>query len=334
MLKIRKLLCLSLLLFSSNSLAQEEQKEDKDATLKTEQEGSDTAEYTPLPEDDWTRSIHQGIAKSVDYSAQWFDSFFLDEGDNQQTPDTSARIKLSWEPRARDFEEFDSKFRVKVKLPHFSNKASLIFSDDAEDELSKLPLEKTRTRPELNEDTFAAAVRFVNKKTANSTTTSRIGISGGDIFTRLKHRRTYLWNNDHSLKIEPSVYYYLDDKLGAKILFEYNYQQSPVDQYRFDYSIRGSESFSGIRWNHGFYHLHQISERQASVLGIGVNGERNGERGFVVKNYTFSYRHRFNAYRKWLYFEIEPFFEFPEEENYKITPGIALSIEGYFYRVD
>ena len=138
-----------------------------------------------------------------------------------------------------------------------------------------------------------------------------------------------LWAK-HGFKVEPSIYYYLDDGLGSKFFLEYNYQYDEKSQFRINYSIRGSESFSGIRWKHGFYKLKQIDSTTASVLGLQVEGERNGKNGFLTEKYTLSYRYRFNALQKWLFFEIEPFLEFPKDENYSTTPGIALHIEGFF----
>jgi hypothetical protein len=158
----------------------------------------------------------------------------------------------------------------------------------------------------------------------------RLGISGGDIFARAKHKRRFDISEKQSFLFEPSLYYYLNDGLGAKLLLEYDYQLSKKSQFRINYSIRGSAEFSGIRWKHGFYKLKQINDTTASVLSLQAEGELNGARGFVVDQYTLGYRYRFNALRDWLYFEIEPFLEFPEQENYKVTPGIALRIEGYF----
>ena len=68
----------------------------------------------------------------------------------------------------------------------------------------------------------------------------------------------------------------------------------------------------------------------ATVLGLQVEGERNGDHGFFIDKYTLSYRYRFNALREWLFFEIEPFLEWPRDENFTTTPGIALRIEGLF----
>ena len=78
--------------------------------------------------------------------------------------------------------------------------------------------------------------------------------------------------------------------------------------------------------------LNQIADQTQSITGLVVHGERNGSDGFFVQNYIASYRYRFNAYRHWLFFEIEPFIEWPKEENYHATPGIAFRIEGVFSR--
>ena len=280
----------------------------------------------------WMENLHKSISDSVYQSAVWFDQFFLDENTEQSTPRTNARIRLGWEPKARDWSEIDTRFRIKVKLPHFKDKIDLILSDDDELDQSNLPLDSAKTNQENNEESFAAAVRFTHKKEKDRLLESRIGISGGDIFLKARHNRRYTWSNTHSFKFEPSLYYFLDDGLGAKLLLEYDYQLNKSSQLRVHYSIRGSESFSGIRWKHGFYKLKQLEQNAATILGLKVEGERNGEKGFIIDNYTLSYRYRFNALKSWLYFEVEPFLEWNEEENYTTTPGIALRVEGYFYK--
>ncbi|NQY62285.1 MAG: hypothetical protein HRT38_00975 [Alteromonadaceae bacterium] len=280
----------------------------------------------------WINNFHETVSDSVYHSAYWFDQFFTNDDSEQQNPKTNARIKLAWAPKSRDFNEFKTRFRIKVKLPHFSNKVDLIFSEDNAEDLNNLPLESSNTKEHVDDERFTAAVRFVHKKQNDRLTDSRIGITGGDIFIRARHKRRYFWNEKHSLTIEPSIYYFLDDHLGEKLLLEYNYQRNNRQQLRINYSIRGSQSFSGIRWKHGLYQLNQLSDSKASILGFHVEGERNGKKGFIVDKYTLSYRYRFNALRKWLFFEIEPFVEWSENENYKTTPGIALRVEGYFYR--
>ena len=80
------------------------------------------------------------------------------------------------------------------------------------------------------------------------------------------------------------------------------------------------------------YRLNQLDEHSASILGLQVQGERNGKQEFFIDKYTLSYRYRFNKFKKWLFFEVEPFLEWSKQQSYSTTPGIALRIEGHFYK--
>jgi len=295
---------------------------------------ADTSQEIKAPaeqkDDHWMQGLHETVSNSVYQSAQWFDSFFIANDSEQQTPQTTAKIRFAWLPKSRDWSEVKTRFRVRVKLPHFQDKVSVVLSDDTDEELNNLPLESTNTKSTTEDEKFSLALNYNQDKSKDRLMNYRLGISGGDIFARAKHKRRFDISEKQSFLFEPSLYYYLNDGLGAKLLLEYDYQLSKKSQFRINYSIRGSAEFSGIRWKHGFYKLKQINDTTASVLSLQAEGERNGARGFVVDQYTLGYRYRFNALRDWLYFEIEPFLEFPEQENYKVTPGIALRIEGYF----
>lgn len=281
---------------------------------------------------DWMEKLHANVTNTVYISAMWFDTFFADEDAEELKPKSTARIRLGYAPKAGDWAETNAKFRLRVKLPHLQDKVDLIFSDDELDNINQLPLEAVNSGQHDHDDHFAAAVRFVHAATDNQFTDARIGISSGDIFYRTRYQRHFVINNNMALKFEPSVYYFLGDGLGAKLLMEYTHQLNLQEQLRVHYSVRGSESFSGLRWKHAFYHLNQFSLKDAGALGFIVEGERNGERGFIIDKYTLSYRYRFNAVKQWLFFDIEPFIEWPEQHNYKTVPGIALRVEGYFTR--
>ena len=258
---------------------------------------------TEQEDDHWMQGLHETVSNSVYQSAQWFDSFFIANDSEQQSPTTTAKIRFAWLPKSRDWSE-----------------------------LNNLPLESARTRSTSEEEKFSLALNYTQDKRDDRLMNYRLGISGGDIFVRAKHKRRFEINAKQSFLFEPSLFYYLDDGAGAKLLLEYDYQLSRKSLFRMNYSIRGSAAFSGIRWKHGFYKLHQINETTASVFSLQAEGERNGERGFVIDKYTLSYRYRFNALTDWLFFEVEPFLEFPEQENYRTTPGIALRVEGFFHK--
>lgn len=280
--------------------------------------------------DDWANIFHKHIANSVYSSASWFDSFFLAGGKEQKQPQASLRIKLGWEPKAGNWSEFGARFKVKIRLPHLKDKVDIILSDDTEDESNNLPLESINRQSELSDRKFSAAINLTHKKKNNLITDTRIGITGGDFFIRARHKRIYSWDNTHLLRIEPALYYFLEDKLDAKLLLGYRYQLASEKQLRVNLSFRTSEKDHGVRWKNGYYHLNHLSDEQASVIGLLIEGEHNGLNGSYIDKYTLSYRYRFSAFKKWIFFEIEPFIEFPHLRDYRRTPGLALRVEGIF----
>lgn len=324
-----KLSCIySMLFISCSILAQQNTAENLTDVTVAERDKKPIQQQTS--EADWWYDFHQTISNSVFDTAHWFDSFFAQNDNSDLTPQTSARIRLGWEPRSRDFDKFDAKFRLKVKLPHLANRVDLIFTDDSQDDFSTLPLESVSQTN--NDDSISAAVRVVHKIDSKRFFDTRVGASGGDIFVKSRYKRQFKFSTLSNFTIEPSLYYFAKEGLAERLLLQYDYQATQTAQYRLSYSIRGSEAFSGIRWKHAAYRFKQLDNNAASMMGIIVNGERNGAEGFFIENYSVNYRYRFNAYKKWLFFEIEPFIEWPRDNDYSATPGIALRVEGFFNR--
>jgi hypothetical protein len=305
-----------------------EKKEIKNNTLATTKSKNKQIDQ----EDNWGDALHNSISNSVYRSALWFDSFFTENDAEQLSPKTSAKIRLGWLPKRRDISETEVKFRLKVTLPHFKHKTDLILSDDSDDNLDNSSLAAHQIQSNTENESFTAAIRYVQKHEKNKFTDYRIGISSADVFIRARHKRRFFWKEKHAVKLEPAVYYFLDDGLGARLLVEYDYQIDEKNQYRVSHSIRASESYQGEKWKQSFYHLKQLNNNRASVLGITIDGRYNSEEGDYIEQYKFSYRYRFNALKSWLYFEVEPFVEWPKEEDYMATPGIALRVEGYFQK--
>ena len=282
--------------------------------------------------DEWSDSLHDTITDSVYQSAIWFDSFFTLELNEQKHPKTSAKIRLGWLPERGDYTQFKTRFRIKLLLPNLQNRADIILSDNNEEELNNLPLDTLNRTQTFNQDSFSTALRYINNNERNKFTDTRIGFSSGDLFMRYRHSRLFVWHNIYSIKIEPAVFYFMRDGLGARVLLEYNYQAKKNQQYRISYSIRASESYNGQKWNYGFYHLHQLNDKSATLLGLVAQGRYASHNGSFAERYNFSYRYRFNALRSWLFFEVEPFLEWVKKNNFTTSPGIAFRVEGFFER--
>lgn len=283
-------------------------------------------------DEDWANIVHDHISDSVYQSAYWFDRFFSADNNEQETPKTSARIRFGWLPKRTNLSKMETRFQVKLTLPNLQNKVDVIFSDDSDNTLTELPLEAYNSQQAFTKESFSAALRYINRKDENIYTDTRIGFSAGDLFVRLRHKQRYTWNEIHGVKIEPAIFYFIGDGLGARLLLEYNYQVNHTDQYRVNYSIRASESFKGRKWKYGLYYLMQLDNKKAAAFGLVTNGKYGSEQGSFIDKYKLSYRYRFNALKSWLFFEVEPFLEWTKEDNFTTDPGVALRIEGFFQK--
>lgn len=78
----------------------------------------------------WLDDMHKNIAQSVQDTAIWFDDFFfLDGVMHQEVAQAEARIRLGWEPRTRELNQFQNRFRVRVRLPNLKNRLDIVLSD-------------------------------------------------------------------------------------------------------------------------------------------------------------------------------------------------------------
>ena len=117
-------------------------------------------EKAAAEDDHWMQGLHETVSNSVYQSAQWFDSFFIANESEQQNPTTTAKIRFAWLPKSRDFSEIETRFRIRVKLPHFQDRVSVVFSDEADDELNNLPLESANTSTTTKDENFSLALNY------------------------------------------------------------------------------------------------------------------------------------------------------------------------------
>ena len=101
-------------LISVTVLAQEEEEK---ATLNqvnldnNQTQPATLATKPPVKNKDWTNTVHQTISDSVFHSVAWFDSFFIEDDDSYLSPQSIARIRLEWKPKAGDFSEMGARFK-------------------------------------------------------------------------------------------------------------------------------------------------------------------------------------------------------------------------------
>ncbi|MFY8351427.1 hypothetical protein AAEU29_12885 [Pseudoalteromonas sp. SSM20] len=253
-------------------------------------------------------------------SAQWLDKLVKDDNAKGDIASAKGYISLGFAPRARDLLDFDNQFKVSLDLPNWEEKVSLIIDNDEEEE-DRLPLQSISTEQNNN---INAALNWYMVQRKRWNVEHRIGFSRSNLFaqTRLKFRHTI---NDWRFSVSPSIEYYLEDGVGARLYTRADVKLTPHQILNFAFNTRYVESEPTKRVSIGVFHSQTYNQDQAGVIGAWANDSFSGERSYYA-----SYRWRMRFFEHWLFFEAEPFVEFRERYDFDDEPGIALRLIAYY----
>lgn len=277
----------------------------------------------------WLDNMQDNVSASIDATVRWFDSFFIDETQPlDEAAKAEARLRLGWEPRSRDLMEFESRFRVRVRLPNMKHQTDLIFSDYDEDEQGA-GIKAARNEALDNRNRFSMALRFTAKKTEDLNISHRIGVGRKlQPYVKSEIRKTFGLSDVSNLHLEGSVYYYTQDRFGSRLRAQYSYQMDNENLLRFDNNFYFRDKENDWIWQHGLHRYQQLDPRTGLIYGIFVEG--NSQPYYRSEEFLLSARWRRNAVREWLFFELEPFVLWRRDEDFKPSYGLAMRVEAYF----
>lgn len=275
----------------------------------------------------WLDNMHQSIASSVNTSALWFDEFFaLEEFEKSEEAFGEARIRLGWEPRSRDIVEFETRFKVRVKLPNLKNRADLILSD-YDDERPENDIQASGNNDFVEQNRFSLALRWRNSP--ESGVSYRIGVGSRlQAFVKSRYRNTHLLTDKTTLRWETSAYMYSNDGLGADFSWQVGYNATDYSIFRWNNHFYYRDRSNDWLWQHSLQKLTQFNEKNALVAGVYIEGLSRPN--YRLEEYLVSLRWRKNTLRKWLFYEIEPFVLWRRDEIFSASYGIAVRLEGFF----
>ncbi|AWL13253.1 hypothetical protein HMF8227_02804 [Saliniradius amylolyticus] len=277
----------------------------------------------------WLDQMQLEVSESLDATARWFDGFFAEEGIlTKRKAGSEARIMFGWEPRSRDFAEFDSRFRVKVDLPHLEQQLDLILSDyDEQDDNTSV--KAARNDAIDNRNRFSLALRWTPKEETDFRVSHRLGVGRKlQPYAKSTLQKTYAISADDKIKLEGSVYYYTQDRFGSHLMAEYERQTGDNALLRFANHYYFRDETDDWLWQHSLRHFIQTDESTALICSLYAEGVN--QPNYRATEYLTSVRWRHNAVRKWLFFEVEPFVLWSREEDFKPSYGLALRVEGFF----
>lgn len=276
----------------------------------------------------WLDRSHQTLELRTRKAAIWFDDFFGD-GHNDEEPATMrTRVTVGWEVNRHDADDGYAKIGVKVRLPNLKERFYLELSneDEAEQDLPALESRRPKEVEEATEDNFSAALRWIKRSTVKETIDTRLGLrSGPNIYLLGRHRRYHNLTKAVKMNLTPAVF--LDSEYGAgiRLLTEFDHLFEHPGLIRF--SVRGQfdNRSEGVEWRSGLSYTYRLSNKGAIGAGAYLRGASDGDED--IENYSASIRLRKQFWRSYLFYEIEPFVDWPASDDYRPHSGIAFSIQ-------
>lgn len=274
----------------------------------------------------WLDDMHKSISDSVNDSAQWFDDFFanLNSSEDQKALG-EVRLRLGWEPRSRELDEFEARLKLRVKLPNLKDKVDLIFSD-----YDDIPDDKVRAGRESDlgrRDDFTLALRF--KPKPDSGLSHRIGTGRRfQYFVRSRYRNNFDISEKFEIRYDASIYYYNRDKFGSDFGLIFDYDIGRQSLLRFNNRFYFRDKTDDWLWQHSWQAFHQLNDRSALIYGYYIEGLSRPD--YRLEESLLSIKLRRQAHKEWLFYDIEPFILWRRDESFSASFGIALRLEGYF----
>lgn len=293
-----------------------------------------SAPFTAVADDPkypWLDDMHESLSERVGNSARWLDNFFAIGDSTTQLPDArgEARVQLGWEPRSRKLNEFQSRVRVKVKLPKLKNRADLVLSDFDED-LENAPVKAAQNDVVPNQNEFNLALRWQSEKQEfGGRWSHRVGVGRGvQAFGRSSYTHVSPLGENSRIRWQVEGYLYSGDGLGSHLGAQYEYRLESGSLIRQDNNYYYRDETNDWFWQHSIQRLSAWGDNSAVIYGLYTEGV--SQPNFRAEEYLTSVRWRRQALRQWLYFEVEPFVLWTRTEDFNPSYGVALRVEGFF----
>lgn len=275
----------------------------------------------------WLDEVHTDVTDSINASANWFDGFFEHE-EATQSAKAYARVRLGYIPIEEEFNRFETKLRLRLKLPNLKNRWDIIVSDyDDANERGVADEAINDVKGDNNQnDQLNLAIRFTHSASENKYVSTRLGFAkGADIYLRTRYRRKFSPTTWLNYEVEPAIYYYIDNGWGSRFDLDFEFAKTEHGLFKQTNSWEYIQDDKYPEWRHSLLYYYQLGERSAVISGLFSTGEII--QGYQLENQGIFMRYRCQALRNWIYFEVEPFIHYPTYRNNERTFGVALRLE-------
>ncbi|BFT28991.1 hypothetical protein D210916BOD24_01670 [Alteromonas sp. D210916BOD_24] len=288
---------------------------------------ADSSVHNHPHEEQWFDIWQRSFTDTMDFTVKQLDGLFdSSEINSNKQARAEGRIQFAWEPRTGALSETDLRFRIRVRLPALEERVDLLLSDN-EDENRDTLMRATRSATKNDRDRTTIALRF--RPQQDSHYSFRLGAGRRDqLYAKARYRDAQAFNKNWALLYDAEIYYYTRDRLGAEAGLALQYEFNKRHMVRQNNRFYFRDDSNDWLWRHEVHHLYSVDAHNAIIPHFMVEGL--SQPNYRVEEVYAGMRWRNNTLRDWLFFEVEPFFVWLREEDFKTSYGIALRVEAYY----
>jgi hypothetical protein len=261
-----------------------------------------------MPEEDeapinWLDNSHAYLTNQTQSLAGWMDAFFGDPAHDAEIAESFLRLEVIEDWNSEDGNKSKIKIRGRVQMPRLSRRLSLVFSGD-EDEAGERDFDR--------EEKDNVGLQFRAADTSLTRTDLTLGISSGHLRPGVRFR------------VEGPIGQKMSYRLIERIQYEHGENFFSRTQFRLSHSIDDNrvigwsnrfvygERTQGVEWRSSLSYQARYRADRSRPIGVtyftGITGFTRPDS--YVNNYNVGFLFRRQVYRDFLFFELEPSFNY------------------------
>jgi hypothetical protein len=275
-----------------------------------------SAEDEPI---NWVDTSHAYATNQAQALTEWMDAFFGDPEYDAESAESLLRLEFINEWDQDDGTDLNVRLRGKVQLPSVSRRLNLVFAgEDGEAATS-----------EEREDEDLIGLQYKLRDSTLSRFDMTLNYSSSSIVrpgVRYRHEGTY--SDEMSYRFIQRLQWDADEGFFTTANYDINQKLNEDNILRWANRVRWGEETNGAEWRTRLalrQRKNPDSRRPVALSYFGsINGDTQPDR--LVKNYRLGVLWRRKVYREFLFFEVEPAYNYRRRNLDEDREG-AWSIE-------
>lgn len=222
----------------------------------------------------------------------------------------------------------DIDFSARLRLRRLSDRLELFVDrfDDDEDLLDGV-LGRVNQRLRDNDDEGGAGLRYRLPEyfSLRSSVSASVRLKPEPVPRIRLRSRLHLQMGAWQARLGETLFWESDDGVGEKTQLEFIRPLGTVTVFRSSTAAVWSETSEGVDLGHAVVWSHHLSRRRVISLRAGVAGHT--EPSAIVDLYSVRTTWRQRIYRDWIFLEIEPGVDFPNDEDFETVPLLSIRFD-------